>query len=159
LKIPHYFLNEKNLEDSLKSTITNKSAYEIALCGAGTIYQLKVIHGVPKEIIRIAQAQILLGLVMCLTPAAPIAGVFISEGMSDIIMALIDQGKEKYSRKSFLVNKLTGYLTSFATLGLSTLFSSSAFLKKAISASRKLIDKLKNAKYFKKICQFLAKRL
>lgn len=62
----------------LKPLANSKAAKAIDMIGGGTIYQLRIIYDVPKQIIRSAQAQIAIGIGLLFTPAAPVAAIFIS---------------------------------------------------------------------------------
>lgn len=62
----------------MKPLINSKAAKSIEMVGGNTIYQLRIIHDIPLNVIRAAQIQIAIGIAMSFTPAAVIANVFIS---------------------------------------------------------------------------------
>lgn len=72
-----------------------------------SIFQLQEVHNVPKQILDSAKAQIGSGLVLLgitvgipvLLPFyGPIAGLLISEGITDILMSLLDQAQQSITK-------------------------------------------------------------
>lgn len=129
---------------------------------------LSRIHDVPNEVIVNAQLQIaggLAALALCipfpiLLPVnGPIAGALIGEGITDIVMALVDQGASAFDRDDYIKSKIISYGISVITMGISAIMSSVKILNKALSLCRRLASKLRASTKLKSACNFLANKL
>jgi preprotein translocase subunit SecA len=156
--------NQKQLQESL----TKESIHELNSIGMSSVYQLGEMHDVLNEVIINAQWQIGGGFAalaltipfpFLLPVNGPIAGALIGEGVTDIIMALIDQGNAGFDQKEYNKGKLISYGISIATMGIGAIASSTRLLTKAMNACRSLADKLRKCTKFKNLCNWLANKL
>jgi hypothetical protein len=86
--------------------------------------------------------------------------MFISEGITDIVMALVNQGYTDFDRKAYVKSKAIAYAIHMVTMGIGAILSNAKFLTKVMNACRSLADKLRRIHGpFHTICQFLAKWL
>ncbi|KAL1489919.1 hypothetical protein ABEB36_013845 [Hypothenemus hampei] len=167
-KVPRY-LSKLDSHNELKKHITERSVDELEYVGMSSIYQLRKIHDVHKEVISRAQIQI--GGAFALLASAAVypvllpvngqlAGAMMSEGITDIIIALIQQGQSAFNEKDYVKGKVISYGISVVTMGIDALMSSTKILNKAMNACRSLAAKLRAVKGpFAGICKFLANRL
>lgn len=171
-KIPGYLLKldpKIDHEKVVKESITNKAVYELEFVGMGSIIELKEVHDVPATITQSAQEQIKFGTLLFasavpfpfLAPALlPIASLLITEGISDIITSLIDQGESAFKKSDYVKGKLISYGISLATMGIGALINTTKFLNKAIKICKSFADKLRSVKGpFARICHGLASQI
>lgn len=167
-KVPRYLAN-LDKTDPIKDLITDDSVDEFEYVGMNCVYQLRKVHDIPSTVLNGAKGQII-GAVALLTSAyafpvllpvnGPLAGAMISEGITDIITAFINQGQNKFDKKDYIKGKVISYGITIATMGIGALMSSTKVLNKAMNACRKLADKLRSVEGpFRKVCNFLAKQL
>jgi len=155
-------------QQKLKELISDKDVFELNNIGMGCIYGLKEIHDVSEETIESAQAQILSGIALqatcllfppALAVCGPISGTLISEGISDIITALMNQGVQEFNKKDYKKSKIISYGIALVTMGIGAIMSSTKILSKVMNTCRNLASKLRSCKRFKTVCEFLAKNL
>ena len=171
-KVPRYLnkLDTKNEnEKKLKEAITDRAVNELEYVGMSSVIQLKEIHDVPGEVITNSQWQIGGGLAalaitipfpFLLPINGPIAGALIGEGITDIIMALIDQGQTEFDKKDYNKGKIISYAISIVTMGIGAIVSSTKILTKAMNACKNLASKLRAVEGpFAKVCQGIANKL
>ncbi|KAL1487767.1 hypothetical protein ABEB36_015602 [Hypothenemus hampei] len=153
-KVPRY-LSKLDSHNELKKHITERSVDELEYV----------------EVIAGAQIQIGGAFALLASAAAfpvllpvngPLAGAMISEGITDIITALIQQGQSAFNKKDYVKGKVISYGISVLTMGIGALISSTKILSKAMNACRSLAAKLRAVKGpFAGICKLetLAKYL
>ncbi|MDD9337856.1 MAG: hypothetical protein PV337_05505 [Rickettsiaceae bacterium] len=168
VKVPKH-LSKLDSQNELKKHITDRSVDELEYVGTSSVYQLRKIHDVHEEVITGAQIQIG-GAFALLASAAvfpvllpvngPLAGAMISEGITDIITALIQQGQSAFNAKDYTKGKVISYGITILTMGIGAIMSSTKILNKAMNACRSLATKLRSIKGpFAGICKFLANQL
>ncbi|WP_341757414.1 hypothetical protein [Candidatus Tisiphia endosymbiont of Ditula angustiorana] len=168
VKVPKY-LSKLDSQNALKKHITDRSVDELEYVGTSSVYQLRKIHDVHEEVITGAQIQIG-GAFALLASAAvfpvllpvngPLAGAMISEGITDIITALIQQGQSAFNAKDYTKGKVISYGITILTMGIGAIMSSTKILNKAMNACRSLATKLRSIKGpFAGICKFLGNQL
>lgn len=167
-KAPRY-LNKLESQNKLKPYISEKSVDELEYIGMDSVYLVRKIHDVPKQVITGAQIQIGSGFSLLASAAAfpfllpvnaPLGGALISEGITDIITSLIHQGQSGFDKRDYIKGKVISYGISILAMGINVMLSSSQILTKAMNASRSLATKLREIKGpFVGICMFLADKL
>ncbi|XP_055523905.1 uncharacterized protein LOC129717778 [Wyeomyia smithii] len=165
-RISDYVANLKpqdEKERQLKKTITNSELSELRQISANTTYSLRVVHDVSPEIVTAAQLQIAGGLILIASgvlfpPALPvtssIGGTLITEGLCDIAIELISDGK--FNRAAYIKGKVISYGTSLVTMGINAALQCPKILNAAKKACRWLSETLRSCPYFCKACEFLA---
>jgi hypothetical protein len=123
------------------------------LVGLETIYALREVHDVPKELIVRAQGQIggglaLLAMGVAFPPSVPamgpIAGILISEGICDIVIELISCGNSDFNEAAYVKGKCISYGTALATMGIEAIVKSTKMPDQVIKACKGLSNMLKN---------------
>lgn len=155
-------------EKSLADAVSEHDLKALSRSGQGDVFALRKITLVEDELIWSARGQIGFALTLyasgaafpaVLPVAAPIANVFLSEGITDIINALINQGSVPYNRWEYVKGKLISYSISFLLLGLDALSKCKKFLRHAIQTCKKLSKFLRKSKRFPTLCRKLAKTI
>lgn len=165
-----YFKNLKPTTDDEKKIFDNfsKSAFnELSTLGANTAYALKEVHDVHNNIVMVAQAQIASGIALImssaiLAPSAPMllkmSSVLISEGITDIVNELINQGDQAYNQKNHQKAKMISYGIQLATCSINFLLECPKILQSATNLCKGLSDFLKDKKLngiFNKLAEHL----
>jgi len=156
------------VEAAQKVVISSHEIDELEFVGMSSVYVLRKVQEVQPAVLTRARAQIGFGLSLLGTAAlfpytapvcGPVSGTFISEGITDLISELINQGAVAFSEEAFWKSKVTSYGISIATMGLGALLSSTKILEKAVKACRKLSKWLRECKRFATVCNFLANQV
>jgi hypothetical protein len=153
-------------EKSLKEAITTREVNELEWIGTNAIYQLGRCYDVPSEMLTSAKWQIYSGMGILASsiifpPSAfvtvPIANLLITEGLTDVFMALINSTQSGFNKKSYVMGKVVSYGLGILTMGFSAIMKSEKILNKILNTVTKLADKLRAVEGpFASICRTLA---
>jgi len=168
-KIDHYLDGLDSIEDQkLKEAITKSEISELSSVGLDAIYSMRQVHDVPDQIIERAQGQISGGLAALavgvifpplLIAMGPAAGLLISEGICDIVIALISNGESEFNEKEYTKDKLISYGIGVATLGIGAVMSSMKILNNSIKVCKKLSTAFKKSKSMQTISKKIASKI
>lgn len=156
-------------QKALKSAITQREVNNFEFVGINAILQLQKIYPVPDTLIHGVQIQMAIAITFLTTAyffpitmpiLGPLAGIILSEAITDIAMALIDRGYEAFNKKEYLNGKLISYAISVCTFGLNAAAHNIRVVMKALSLCRSMTRKLNKINGpFAKVCQAVCKHL
>lgn len=171
-KIPRYLatldpLNEE--QKHLQSVITQREVNNFEFIGMSSIMQLQEMYPVYPEVIAGAQIQLALAASLfaaglCYPPLLGVlgqfAGIIIAEALTDIVLALINQGEEGFNAKEYIKAKVISYGISLGTMAIGAALKSTKILGKAVRECQKLVLRLQKVSGpFAEVCEKAAKVL